>query len=426
MSLDWLSSALAADVRNAAPRISAPRVSRADERGRPPRLLCRLSIRDGRTLLIPMDTAAAGIGALRLYRPQRLGARISRTMLTAALRAGIARYLLPAAGALVQIQAEKHGGGAPFLLDYLEEVFARDDPVFGIHFGASGPVRKPVVAVVSRHGRTLGFAKTGWNEHTVSLVENERRTLEALSAAPLAHGRFPAVRHFARWNGRCVLVTEPLSLRGGGMSGRRLTPLHLQFLIEVAGISEHRRSFEESGLFARLRGRLSSMRSAIPAAHARALDEAVDFLASSLGSIEIPWVWRLGDFTPGNTGIEPAAGRITCIDVEYAESDGVPGWDLFHFLGQDAGRSTRSRDIISAVRRDCHSYFDALRISPRLIPVLYAAYLADHYSLWAQLWARCDGPLTAPAAEALARLVGLLDESVREQKAERGFRAAAP
>jgi hypothetical protein len=412
-SLEWLDSVL-----SVGDRISlSARVSRIDARGRPRQLFGWCALKDGRALLIPVDSAAAGIGSLRLYRPQKLGPRVSRALLILGLRAGLARYVLPGAGALAQGHSLTDGGSATFLLEYLREAFGHSDTTFGIYFGAPGPVRKPVVAVISRQGQMLGFAKIGWNEQTVSLVENEKRTLEALAVHPFNFGRFPRVTHFARWNGKCLLITEPLPF--GGREDRKLRPLHIRFLTEVARIGQVRRRFTESGLFSRLRVRLHDLRGSIPAVHATLVERALDFLKDSLGSTDIPWVWRLGDFTPWNTRIERREHRIACIDVEYAEKDGIPGWDLFHFLSQTAGKNVRTANIVSAVQRDSLAYFEALCIRPQLIPTLYVAYLSDLYTLWAQLWARNNRPLTADAADAMARLVGLLDQSIRKQATER-------
>jgi hypothetical protein len=149
------------------------------------------------------------------------------------------------------------------------------------------------------------------------------------------------------------------------------------------------------------------------------LGNALDLLAARLDSAEIPRVWRLGDFTPWNAGIEKEGRRVACVDVEYAEAEGIPGWDIFHFMTSAAGRSIRGLDIASIVMRECPGYFDALAIERTQIPSLYAAYLADQYTLWARMWARHDGPLTAPASETLAMLMRLLDESMRTHHAER-------
>jgi len=414
-SLEWLNSVLSVGSRIS---LSAG-ISHTDARGRPHQLLGWFALKDGRALLIPLDSAAAGIGSLCLYRPQKIGPRISRTLLILGLRAGLARYVLRRAGSLVQSHPLKNDDGATFLLDYLREAIAQDDALFAIHFGAPGPVRKPVIAIMSRQGQTLGFAKIGWNVQTVSLIENEKRSLDALAARPLQFGRFPKARHFARWNDRCVLITDPLPLQGGRRTDRRLRPLHVQFLIEIAVISVVRGSFRESGFFSRLRVRLDCLRDTIPVDHARILEKALDSLTASLGTIDIPWVWRLGDFTPWNTGIEKKAGRIACIDVEYADRDSIPGWDIFHFLRQAAGQNSGKVDIASAAQRDGLAYFEALSIYPRLIPTLYAAYLFDLYTLWAVLWVRHDQPLTSRAAETLAHLTGLLDESMQKQEAER-------
>ncbi len=414
-SLEWLNSVL-----SVGDRISlTARVSPAETRGRSRQLFGWCALKDGKALLIPMDSAAAGMGSLRLYWPQKLGPRVSRALLILGLRAGLARYVLPGAGAQAQRHSLTEGGSATFLLDYLRETFGCRDSVFGIYFGTPGPVRKPVVAIMSPQGQMLGFAKIGWNEQTVSLVENEKHTLEALAVHPFEFGRFPTVMHFARWNGRCVLITEPLPFQGGGRQDRKLRPLHIKFLTEVAGIRLVRRRFTESEFFSRLSRRLQYLRQSTPSVHTTLAEKAFGFLTDSLGSTAVPWVWRLGDFTPWNTRVEKKAHRIACIDVEYAERDGLPGWDLFHFLSQAAGNNVRTANIVSGVQREARAYFEALRIGPHLVPLLYVAYLLDLSTLWAQLWAQDNRPLTADARHTMARLVVLLDESIRKQAAGR-------
>ncbi len=413
-SLEWLSSVLYVGNRI---HLSA-RVSRTDRPGEAHQLFGLCAFKDGRALLIPVDSAAAGVGCLRLYRPQKLGARALRTLLILGLRTGLARYILPGAGDLSPGYPLANGARAMFLLDYLREVLGRNDAVFGISFGPPGPVRKPVIAVASRTGQMLGFAKIGWNERTVSLVENERRALEALAGYPFKFGRFPRVTHFGRWNGRCVLMSEPLPIQGRAGGDRKLRPLHIRFLTEVARINQVRRPFAESGFLSRLRGRQQHLRRSPPVVDAAVVEKGLDFLTDSLGSIDIPWVWRLGDFTPWNTRIEKREHRIACIDVEYAEEDGIPGWDLFHFLTQIAGENIHAAGVVLSALRDARPYFEALSIDPRLVPPLYVAYLLDLSTLWAEMWAQHNRPLSAEAGRALARLAGLLEESMHTQAAQ--------
>ena len=378
---------------------------------------CRLA--DGRALLIPLDSPAAGVGALSLYRPQNLGPRILRSLLGLGLRAGLARHLLRETSAAVERWSAPDGDDATFLLDYLRDACGGADVVFGIHLGAPGPVRKPVVAIMSRRGRALGFAKIGWNAQTVALVENEKASLEALASRSLALGRLPRISHFARWSDRCVLVTDPLPLRDARGWERRLTPLHVEFLSEVAAAARVTGSIGESAFLSRLRERRGRLDGSIPADHARILDAAAGQVASSLDAVDLPWVWRLGDFTPWNLGIESRPPRVSCIDLEYADPRSIPGWDMFHYLRAAVGRGGDRADIASMAWRDGQAYFEALGIDSRLVPALYAAYLIDLYTLWAELWAGYDLPPSPLAADTLARLAGSLEQAARRQRTER-------
>ena len=49
--------------------------------------------------------------------------------------------------------------------------------------------------VMDREGRTLGYAKIGWNEETVQLVQNEEAVLRKLHTVRLSTAKAPRVIH---------------------------------------------------------------------------------------------------------------------------------------------------------------------------------------------------------------------------------------
>jgi|GEM_PF-261443 len=411
-TLRWLDSVL---VERGQAQFSAGPPS--DPRWRPMGSWAWLGLRDARALLLPLDSRAVSSGALDLYRPRLPGARLLKALLLFGLRTGLARLALAKVRIGVRRDPPPTDCGDVFLLDYLREVLGREDLLFGIYAGAAGAVRKPVVAILSPEGQKLGFAKIGWNQQTCALVENEKQTLEHLAAHPLASGRFPIVRHFSRWHGRCVLITDPLPLPDGLGVSRAARKLLERFLSEVALLGKSRIAFGKSEFYARLLRRRETLNAVLPAGHPPVLAAAIDWLSAELGPEEIPCVWRLGDFSPWNLGIDKRSRRISAIDVEYAERDSIPGWDIFHYVSQAAGR--KRLDVAAAVRHGWLGYFEALRVDPLLIPMLYAAYLGDLYTLWAELWHESGQPISARAAEILDRLIQLLGGLLQRQKPAR-------
>jgi hypothetical protein len=342
-----------------------------------------LEPRGGRQYLIPPSPRQAALAALRLYRPQKPGPRLALGLLAAAVRWGPGARLLPKADA----PAAREAG----LLDYLQKALAHGPLSLGLSTGTAGPSRKPVLLLMNREGRPLGYAKIGWNVQTSELVGNERKTLEYFAGRSLEHGRLPGVLHFGTWNGRSVLVTEPLELPRRGQ--RELTDLHVQFLLEVARAEPRREKFAESAFFSGLQAGIRDVGEGAPSYQRRVLQEAADLLGSKLGSRELPFVWRMGDFAPWNLGVDGRAGKILAVDLEYAAPRDIPGWDLFHFL---SGSLTRQ-----PLAGRAWKYFQALEVDPELVPWLRAAYLAGLCLRWIRLWCAPGILKTAEALRAL-------------------------
>jgi hypothetical protein len=92
-----------------------------------------IGLRDGRALLLPMQSTAAGSRALDLYRPRFPGARVLRALLFLGLRIGLAQLLLVKVRTYVRRDALPADGRDVFLLDYLRKLIGRGDLQFGIY-----------------------------------------------------------------------------------------------------------------------------------------------------------------------------------------------------------------------------------------------------------------------------------------------------
>jgi hypothetical protein len=352
----------------------------------------RVALPGGRQYLLPAGDRKAAVAALRLYRPQKAGSKLAAKLLSAAIRCGPADRLLP------RVPLPSSGG----LVDHLKTVLGRQELKLGISAGTAGPPRKPVLLLMDAKGGALGYAKIGWNEQTRLLVENERLALDFFSHHALPHGLFPRVIHFGSRGSWVVLVTEPLDLLGQRATGRELGDLHIRFLLEVAEAGLQSQKFGQSGFFSSLVAGLQEVGGDVPSYQRRVMEEAVALMGSSLGSSEIPFVWRLGDFVPWNVAVDKKAGKILAVDLEYAAWRSIPGWDLFHFLAQSRLGGGDCLSVHSAAGRNpARRYFEALRIDSGLIPWLLAAYLASLWLEWARLWSAPGVVKTAEALEAL-------------------------
>ncbi len=341
-----------------------------------------LALRDGRGYVFPLSGRAAA-RALDIYPAQTLKAQAARRLLALALRLGAGRYILPPVEGM---------DGA--LLDHLRAALGRPELVFAISLGVPGPHRKPVLQALTPEGDTVAFIKVGWNAQTRAMVNNEHCALQTLGKHPFQHGRLPAVLHFEDWRNLTLLVTEPLCLPLGHAA---LTELHIDFLLEVAAIGATRAPFAESDFFIDLNDRLAAIREHIPRYQAVVLDRALTILAAHLGDVELPWFWRLGDFTPWNIGV--SGGLITVIDLEYAARNCLPGWDILHFLAQTQfynGRTTKQSTLIDG-------YFSSLGIDTGLTPILNLAYALDLWLMWATAWQEASRPLSSSAINAFRK-----------------------
>jgi hypothetical protein len=259
-----------------------------------------------------------------------------------------------------------------------------------------------VLLLMSAAGRPLGFAKVAWTAAARLLIENERRALDYFGSCALEHGVVPRVIHHGDWRGKSILVTEPLDLGGNRGAPPELRDVHVRFLVEIASRGRRVASFAGSSFPSLMQARIERLRESVPDHRLRTAELALQVLTTRLHRVDLPWVWRTGDFVPWNTGVDEARGRIVAVDLEYAAPESVPGWDLFHYLSR-SGTALPGR---GGGTRVAGTYFSALGIDPCHTPALFAAYLLDLWTMREELWSESCGP--AQAAALLRRMSTLL------------------
>ena len=391
---DWLRLLLAGGAAKHSGSIEA---KKGAQRGAV-RVYGRIALKNGREYLIPVDRRRAALNALHLYRPQKVRSRFAVSALDLAVKSGLGMHLLPK----VFIQASD-------LSDYFKKVLGYQDLVFGVSSGTAGPLRKPVLLLMTGKGERIGYAKIGCNEQTRLLVENEKHALDFFSRQVFEHGVLPKAIHFGVWDEKEILITAPLNLAGSRRNIMELEDLHVRFAIEVANSGMKRGRFGESAFFSNLHEGLGSIRAGMPSYQMQVLQDAVGLIESELSSVEIPCVWCLGDFVPWNLGVDRRAGKILAVDLEYARSGTIPGWDIFHFVSQSrAGMRDEFQGLCSTTDGAALKYFQALDIDSALIPLLHLTYLASIWIMWAQIWDKSGCPKSAEAMAVFRRWSNLL------------------
>ena len=101
----------------------------------------------------------------------------------------------------------------------------------------------------------------------------------------------------------------------------------------------------------------------------------------------LPWVWKLGDFTPWNVQLDGRTSKLHIIDLEYASRIWLPGWDLFHFLSLNQGTIPKAKKVDDWPHIELvHRYFQRLSVPRGFVELLRLGYLVDLYSAWTEMW----------------------------------------
>ncbi len=275
----------------------------------------------GGLLVLPVRTRRASAAAMwRWTDTTPLRETSARLLASAALQLGLARPLLRDR---IAIRTTTVAAGEPSLHDYLAAAVGAPAVELSFAFGSMRPNRKPVVRIHAPNGRTLGFAKVGWNPLTEALVAVEADLLQSPAVSRLRRMVVPTVLHRGRWQGRSVVVTSPLI---GRPPVRRPAPPDTEVLVELAGMAP-RSDAAMAG---------SAYRRAIDERLGRLAPDERDGLADALTRIDERFgaevlghgAWH-GDWTPWN--MRTCGDRLIVWDWERSGSAVPVGFDALHY-----------------------------------------------------------------------------------------------
>jgi hypothetical protein len=323
---------------------------------------------------VPLASRRAAAEAVRQYSDgmtQR--ARLAKAAVGLALASGAVQWGLARRG---QVVAAAGPAAGTLLGDHVPAALGRDDLAAAIVLGPVRPNRKPVVQLIGRDGRAVGYMKVGWNDLTRRLVRAEADTLRRLAGAGPRTFTAPGLLHQGRWQGLDITIGSALPHRLL-RRGRRYALPPVAVSREIAALGGvTTAALGDSGWWAGLGERLVPVRAALAGEPAATLDATLERLAARAAARLAFGTWH-GDWGPWN--LRTTAGPLLVWDWERS-ADGVPlGFDLLHFGYQTALQGLgRPPAAAAAVARDrAAPLLAALGQDPAVADLLCDLYLLE-------------------------------------------------
>lgn len=330
--------------------------------------------------LVPLTGRAAAAASLTRYNRLRSGKiRITRALLGAGFRIGLAQRMIPHR-LLVSTPAELPPGDLPGTLlgAHLRQVLNVPELAFGLGVRPADPNGKPTLQLFSAAGEPLGYAKIGWSPATRDLVVNEATAGRAAAAAASERLRIPAVLHHGPWHDRVITVTAPLpaAVTRHADPDRPPDPSVLAGIAETSGLRPLR--LAESGHWRRLRDLVADMDD--EPALAKALSTALDALQAEHGGTELRFGRWHGDWVPWNIGHHRGATHVW--DWEHSTADAPLGLDLLHWRFQVALvlRGGSLDTAAAAVERAARDELGALDVPGHASGLMARLYLLEMFT----------------------------------------------
>jgi len=340
--------------------------------------------------LVPLGSRRSGASSLTAYSAHKPLARAFKLALQKGLGVGLAQPLLRQ-----RILIRDSGTDAEAvnrrtsLRNYLAQALGKIEVFLGVSLGTPSPHQKPLFQVMDRGGRALGYAKIGWNEETIRIVQNEAQALLGLADREFTNASMPRALLAEYWNGYYILLQSgPPSEKWS--PSRDITASHVQFLKELNQINHAKEHLQESQWWQKLQKRAKALDAMGAAYDADLVRWALDECAMRFGETDVFFGMKHGDFTPWN--LLEKDGELFVLDWEYADSHAPFGSDILHFAIQRAALVIESRpknterDLLgnTAFNRRLRGCFADSGIEVSLIDSYLALYAADALS-W-HLW----------------------------------------
>jgi hypothetical protein len=317
--------------------------------------------------LVPATSRATAARSLLSYnrlRPRRV--RTVRAAMGWALRAG-------AAGLLSEPRRIVAGPEAAVLLDHLATALDEPRVVFAAtEKGGSGFVT-PVLQLFSPDGRSVGFAKIGWDPVTADMIRTEADALQRAAGAGWDSVSVPAVRWCGDWEGLSLLVTAPMPRDVRRLRESELPPIAPLRDVATLDGPTRREVVTDSQYWVD-----ACATAEIAAAAGRdVLPRHLDTVARDHGTVDLELGRWHGDWVEWN--LARAGGRLFAWDWAYS-APGVPvGFDLLQFfhLRHRVLRDEPADVALARAAEDARPGLAELGIPSEQVPAVIALHHAE-------------------------------------------------
>jgi hypothetical protein len=236
------------------------------------------------------------------------------------------------------------------------------------------PNAKPVLQLMRPDGRTIGYAKIGWNDLTRSLVANEARALAGWEADPPSTFSVPRALASFTWNGLAFVVVSPVPQHLRRPRGASSLPAAASALDVAAHAGLEEGPLVEAPFVARLlRDAAALDDEGVRAAATVAIDRAV----AAAGERAVRRGGLHGDWGPWNMSRTPSGLHVW--DWERAE-EGVPvGVDTIHHCFQTRALrpSVAPADAMASGLAAARRQLLDLEVEPLLHRPVFDLYLTE-------------------------------------------------
>ena len=341
--------------------------------------------------IVPLDNRRIAVASWRLYNPGSLKGKVFKWIMSYLAYLGIQRVW----GRDRLLVASKGDAQDASLIGFLQELLGVRDICLAFSTGTPGYYRKATAQVMSKDGRVLAYAKIANMQQAQKLLTQEAKILQRLAELHISTGYIPRLIYAGQFHGSELLVQSAPSekIRKGP---ERLDGRHIDFLAEIFNQTRARKSFLESDYWIRIKTDVELLRERISNEWQRRLQNGLNICESAaLAKKAIPLGLCHRDFVPWNTYLE--RGRLYVFDWEYAIEQGIPFWDIFHFVSFPAMLVERSsgKELINRLwgqklRQLLVQYAEKINVDKVLVPVCFLLYLIDVSCFYLDMFAR-DG-----------------------------------
>jgi hypothetical protein len=329
-------------------------------------------------LLVPLGSRRAASHALREYTPGKTSVRLAKPLLAWGLRSGLARPLLRDRVHVGVIDGVPIDGLSDVLLkEHLRDVLGRPDLELAVKFDAPRPQRKPILHLLGRDGRAVGFGKVAWNDVTRALLANEVLMLQQFKQRARRPREFvvPELLYAGRWRDLELMIVAPISFG----SRRRFLPHPPPNATDEVGQlgGAARMPLVDSDHWQGTLRRVAATHALCPSEPVPRLHDAAQEIERRYGSLTMAFGSWHGDWVPWNMAHH--RGALHVWDWERGGPHAPRGLDAIHFDYQaELGlRKTAPAQALGATLRRSGDLLGTLNVDPASGPPLLALHLLE-------------------------------------------------